>query len=72
MKFVEVQMCPEWCKGFLLVDGTMFPFFQCPRLHGDAWYDKGGVYSINCQVRHDINHKQRLSSLFTVACYTPP
>jgi hypothetical protein len=48
--FVERQTCLEWQNGFLLVDGTKIPLFQRPRLHGDAWYDKGGGYSIDCQV----------------------
>jgi hypothetical protein len=46
--FVKEQMCPEWQGGFLLVDGTMFALFQSPGLHGDAWFDKGGEYSIDC------------------------
>ena len=49
-KFVEMHTCSEWRNGFLLVDGTKFSLFQRPGLHGDAWYDKSGEYSINCQV----------------------
>jgi hypothetical protein len=52
--FVEEHTCPEWQNGFLLVDGTKLPLFQRPGLHGDAWYDKSGEYSIDCQVRRNI------------------
>lgn len=48
--YVEEAVCPEWRDGFLLADGTKFPFYQRPGLHGDAWYDKDGAYSIDCQV----------------------
>ena len=34
----------------LLVDGTKFPVFQRPSLHGDAWFDKNKDYSLDCQV----------------------
>jgi hypothetical protein len=50
--FVEEHTCAEWRNGFLLVDGTKFPLFQRPGLHGDAWFDKDGEYSIDCQVRN--------------------
>ncbi|KAH9974181.1 hypothetical protein BGW80DRAFT_1170848 [Lactifluus volemus] len=53
--FVEKQMCSEWRNSFLLADGTKFAFFQRPGLHGDAWFDKDGEYSIDCQVSHDDN-----------------
>jgi hypothetical protein len=36
MDYIGEQTCPEWCKGFLLADGTKFSFFQCPGLHSDA------------------------------------
>ena len=45
-------MCPEWHGGFLLVDGSKFPFYQWPGLHGDVWFDKDGMYSIDCQVSY--------------------
>jgi len=50
-EYVEVATCPEWRNGFLLVDGTKFPLFQKPGLHGEAWFDKNKDYSIDCQVR---------------------
>ena len=53
--FIEEQTCEEWRNGFLLVDGTKFALFQRPGLHGDAWFDKDGEYSIDCQVRHAID-----------------
>jgi hypothetical protein len=48
--YVEVATCPEWRNGFLLADGTKFPLFQKPGLHGEAWFDKNKDYSIDCQV----------------------
>ena len=48
--YVGNAVCPEWRGGFLLVDGSKFPFYQRPGLHGDAWFDKDGTYSIDCQV----------------------
>src|SRR6266481_2439229 len=48
--WVEGETCPEWRDGFLLVDGTKFPVFQRPGLHGDAWFDKNKDYSLDCQV----------------------
>jgi hypothetical protein len=49
-EFVAAQTCEEWRNGFLIIDGTKFPLYQRPGLHGDAWYNKGGEYSIDCQV----------------------
>ena len=49
-KWVENACCPEWRNGFLAVDGTKFPFFQRPGLHGDAWFNKNKDYSADCQV----------------------
>lgn len=49
--YVERVTCPEWRDGFLLADGTKFPLFQKPGLHGEAWFDKDKNYSIDCQVR---------------------
>ncbi|KAH9955579.1 hypothetical protein BGW80DRAFT_1466924 [Lactifluus volemus] len=48
--FVKKQTCSEWRNSFLLADGTKFAFFQRPGLHGDAWFDKDGEYSIDCQL----------------------
>jgi hypothetical protein len=48
--YVEDVVCSEWRDGFLLADGSKFPFYQRPGLHGDAWFDKDGAYSIDCQV----------------------
>ena len=48
--YVAKAVCPEWRGGFLLADGSKFPFYQRPDLHGDAWFDKDGTYSIDCQV----------------------
>ena len=49
-EFVEKATCPEWRNGFLLADGTKFPLFQKPSLHGEACFDKNKNYSIDCQV----------------------
>jgi hypothetical protein len=48
--YVEAATCPEWRNGFLLADGTKFPLFQKPGLHGEAWFDKNKDYSVDCQV----------------------
>lgn len=50
-EYVEAATCPEWRNGFLLADGTKFPLFQKPGLHGEAWFDKNKNYSVDCQVR---------------------
>jgi hypothetical protein len=49
--WVAEQVCPEWSNGHLTVDGTKFPLFQRPGLHGDTWFDKNKDYSLDCQVR---------------------
>ena len=49
-EWVENACCPEWRNGFLAIDGTKFPFFQRPGLHGDAWFNKNKDYSADCQV----------------------
>jgi hypothetical protein len=48
--WVAEQVCPEWRNGHLMVDGTKFPLFQRPGLHGDTWFDKNKDYSLDCQV----------------------
>ena len=48
--YVSETVCSKWHGGFLLADGTKFPFYQCPGLHGDAWFDKDGTYLMDCQV----------------------
>jgi hypothetical protein len=48
--YVKEVLCHEWRGSFLLADGSKFPFYQRPGLHGDAWFDKDGSYSIDCQV----------------------
>ena len=55
--WVEGETCPEWRDGFLLVDGTKFPVFQRPGLHGDAWFDKNKDYSLDCQVCSTFTHR---------------
>ena len=48
--YVAEAVCPKWCGSFLLADGSKFLFYQCSGLHADAWFDKDGMYSIDCQV----------------------
>jgi hypothetical protein len=48
--YIDEAVCSKWCGGFLLADRSKFPFYQCPGLYGDAWFDKDGAYSINCQI----------------------
>ena len=50
-QWVEDACCSEWRGGFITIDGTKFPLFQHPSLHGDAWYDKNKDYLADCQVR---------------------
>lgn len=49
--------CPEWRDGFISVDGTKFPLFQRPGLHGDAWFDKNKDYSADAQVCFSVRHQ---------------
>jgi hypothetical protein len=55
-EYVEMATCPEWRNGFLLADGTKFPLFQKPGLHGEAWFDKNKDYSVDCQVCGPHSH----------------
>jgi len=48
--WVAAQVCPEWSNGYMMVDGTKFPLFQQPGLHGDTWFNKSQTYSLDCQV----------------------
>lgn len=34
----------------MMADGTKFPLFERPGLHGDAWFDKNKDYSLDGQV----------------------
>lgn len=49
--------CPEWRNGFVTVDGTKFPLFLRPGLHGDAWFDKNKDYSADAQVCFNIGRQ---------------
>lgn len=68
--YVKEVVCPEWCGGFLLADGSKFSFYQRPGLHGDVWFDKDRTYSIDCQV-HLVYGLHNLESYDDVACYYP-
>ena len=54
-QWVQDACCPEWRDGFIAVDGTKFALFQCPGLHGDAWFDKNKDYSADAQVCYCIS-----------------
>lgn len=74
--YVEEMTCPEWRSGFLIVDGSKFPFFQCLGLHGDAWFDKDGEYSIDCQVCCHLCPRSHIiynlmKTLFLGHCHSP-
>ena len=62
-KFITVQTCKKWQNGFLAVNRTKFPLYQCPSLHGNAWYNKGGNFLIDCQV-HTMPFVTEKNSLF--------
>jgi len=49
-EWVAKKVCTEWRDGYLIVDGTKFPLFQWPGLHGNTWFNKNCNYSLNCQV----------------------
>ena len=51
-RMLVMQCVLNGMEVFLLVDGSKSPFYQCLGLHGDAWFDKDGMYSINCQVHY--------------------
>jgi hypothetical protein len=67
--WVADQVCPEWRNGHLMVDGTKFPLFQRPGLHGDTWFDKNKDYSLDCQVRSTAL-LQCFGANLVLACYT--
>jgi hypothetical protein len=48
--WVEQETCPEWRDEWMMADGTKFPLFERPGLHGDAWFDKNKDYSLDGQV----------------------
>jgi len=68
-EWVTEQVCPKWSNGYLMVDGTKFPLFQRPGLHGDAWFDKNWNYSLDCQVRFYFSLCCCIL-IFFLACHT--
>ncbi|KAH7903796.1 hypothetical protein BJ138DRAFT_1020070 [Hygrophoropsis aurantiaca] len=48
--WVEARTTKLWRGGKFTTDGTTFPLFERPGLHGDTWFDKNKNYSINAQV----------------------
>ena len=53
-EWTEAYTCPEWRGGVLTADGTTFPLFERPGLHGDTWFDRKSRYSMNGQVHVSI------------------
>jgi hypothetical protein len=64
--YVEEQTCPEWRDGWMMGDGTKFPLFQRPGLHGDAWFDKNKDYSLDGQV-HLLGFSFSFDRLFLIS-----
>ncbi|KIJ93235.1 hypothetical protein K443DRAFT_125668 [Laccaria amethystina LaAM-08-1] len=48
--WVEANSFPAWHKGWLMVDGTLIPMFQCPHHFGSAYFDRKSNYSENVQI----------------------
>lgn len=64
--YLEEQTCPEWRDGWMMGDGTKFPLFQRPGLHGDAWFDKNKDYSLDGQV-HLLGFSFSFDRLFLIS-----
>jgi hypothetical protein len=58
--WVKEHSCPVWRDGWLMVDGTLIPLYQCPHYHGNAFFDQKSNYSLNLQVSEH--------NYFTVNC----
>ena len=56
--YVASVTCPAWSCGKLTGDGTLFPLYERPAIHGEAWKDRKSNYSINAQVcpRKTVTH----------------
>jgi len=50
-EWVELQSCPAWRNGWLMVGGTLVPLFLRPGFYGNTWFDRKSNYSMNVQVR---------------------
>lgn len=50
-EWVEKNSCPAWQNGYLMIDGTLFPFYVRPSHFGNTWFDRKSNYSMNAQVR---------------------
>ena len=59
--WVEEHSCPAWHDGWLMVDGTLIPLYQCPHHHGNAFFDQKSNYSLNLQVSAYIYFKSSLT-----------
>ncbi|KIK80455.1 hypothetical protein PAXRUDRAFT_158665 [Paxillus rubicundulus Ve08.2h10] len=40
---------PEWHNSTLAADGSAFPIFAKPMMHGESFFDHKSNYSLNCQ-----------------------
>ena len=49
-EWVELNSCPAWRDGWLMVDGTLVPLYARPGFYGNTWYDRKSNYSMNVQV----------------------
>ncbi|KAG2052985.1 hypothetical protein BDR06DRAFT_982940 [Suillus hirtellus] len=47
---LKTSGCPEWQKGILAIDGSLFNLYQRPGLFRDAFYSRKFQFSLNCQV----------------------
>lgn len=66
-RWAERKVDKVWRNGHLSCDGTTFPFWQQPGLHGEAWFDKSSRYSANAQVRNLTNHIIHYLHIYTSA-----
>ncbi|TFK59474.1 hypothetical protein BDN72DRAFT_780670 [Pluteus cervinus] len=48
--WVELQSCPTWRDGWLMVDGTLVPLFCRPGDYGNSFWDRKQEYSLNVQL----------------------
>jgi hypothetical protein len=49
-QWVEAVLCPTWCDGFCMVDGTLMPLSDKPSLCGEGYYDQKCNYSLSVMV----------------------
>ncbi|KIK81385.1 hypothetical protein PAXRUDRAFT_156221 [Paxillus rubicundulus Ve08.2h10] len=47
--YTQNHSCPEWHNGIFAADGSAFPIFAKPTMHGETFFDHKSNYSLNCQ-----------------------